>query len=331
MASMYSFDICTSRNDFYLLAGAMRSFFSVIATEMLACEVDTSTLSQEAPLLPRLLWLLRYFNPLNLSWRFYSIFAYRMLVGGKWGEKQMAIINFEAHPLRPPKPFVVTETIDLYHVRRLDPSGFFSIQGLLTISVGYPAILAVQYTIWTAGVAFLPHITMPLAFIGLFRVLVYPWITGKVYVDPYPYLSSQIMESMPVTPHKANKLVASARFFVISFLFSLSIWSFVKYPSFNLPKQKLSLRCRCFTFTLPRLRSYPIRSFCGKGQEHGPTEFTSLITGSTRHRLSCSQVFWPAVLSLVYLTSLNMTSTESVCDRSVAYLGCLWAQISVAC
>ncbi|KAH7433724.1 hypothetical protein KP509_07G083000 [Ceratopteris richardii] len=246
MASMDSFDICTSRNDFYLLAGAMRSFFTVIATHLLAGEVDTSTLSQEAPMLPRLLWLLRYFNPLNLSWRYYSIFAYRLVVGRKWGEKQMAIINFEAHPLRPPKPFVVTEAIDLYHVRRLDPSGFFSSQGLLTISAGYQAILAVQYTIWTAGVAFLPNITMPLAIIGLFRVLVYPWITGKVYVDPYPYLSSQIMESMPVTPHKANKLVASAWFLVVSFLFFLSVWSFFEYPAVNLPKQKLQLTVQVF-------------------------------------------------------------------------------------
>ncbi|KAI5073877.1 hypothetical protein GOP47_0011890 [Adiantum capillus-veneris] len=248
MASMDSFDLCTSHKDYYLLAAAVRSFFLVIATHLLAGEVDTSTLSEEAAILPRLMWLLRYFNPLNLSWRYYSIFAYRIVAGRAWGEKQLAIINYEAHPCRAPVPFIVTEAVNPYHVRRLEPSGFFSSQGLLTISAGYQGILAVQYTISTAGVAFLPNITMPLAIIGLFRVLVYPWITNKVYVDPYPYPCSQAIQmgDMHINPYKPSRVVAASWFLVLSFLVFLSLWPLFAYPAFDLPKEILQFTIQMF-------------------------------------------------------------------------------------
>lgn len=248
MASMDSFDLCTSHKDYYLLAAALRSFFLVIGTHLLAGEVDTSTLSVEAAVLPRLFWLVRYFNPLNLSWRYYSIFAYRLAAAQNWGEKQMALINYEAHPCRAPVPYIITEAVESYHVRRLEPSGFFSSQGLLTISAGYQGILAVQYTISTAGVAFLPNITMPLAIIGLFRVLVYPWITSKVYVDPYEYPSPESvhMRDIHVNPYKHNRLVATGWLFVLAFLVFLSLWPFYAYPAFDLPKQILQFSIQIF-------------------------------------------------------------------------------------
>ncbi|MCO5559194.1 hypothetical protein L7F22_012789 [Adiantum nelumboides] len=253
MASMDSFDLCTSHQDYYLLIGAVRSFFLVVATHLLAGEVDTSTLSDETGLLPRLLWLLRYFNPLNISWRYYSIFAYRITAGRSpttWGEKQLAIINYEAHPCEVPVPFIVTEAVTSYKVRRLEPSGFFSSQGLLTFSAGYQVIIAVMYTMSTAGVAFLPNITMPLAIIGFCRVLVYPWITNKVYVDPYPYPCSQtiVRRNMHICPlHRPmSRVVAIIWFLILCSLVFLSLWQLLAYPAFNLPKQILQFTVQVF-------------------------------------------------------------------------------------
>lgn len=238
---MDSFDICTSHSDLYLLAAALRSFFLVIGTHLLAGEVDT-TLSCEPTLLPRrLFWLLRYFNPVNLSWRYYSILAYRLAVARNWGETQLALVNYEAHPSKPPVPYIVTEAVHNYHVRRLEPSGFFSSQGLLTVSAGYQGALAVQYTISTAGVAFLPNITMPLAIMGLFRVMVFPWITGKVYVDPYSY-PCEVGETL----YKPNKWVASGWLLVLGGLLFLSFWPFFAYPAFDLPQEMLQFSIQVF-------------------------------------------------------------------------------------
>ncbi|MCO5612311.1 hypothetical protein L7F22_066576 [Adiantum nelumboides] len=176
--------VCKAPTPFYLLAVALRSFLLVLATHLLAGEVDTSLAG--APLARRVSWWFRYYNPLNLSWRYYSMFAYRFTVHS-WGTPQLALINHEGHPLLAPLPYIVGETVQPLHVRRLELAGLLSSQGILTFSAAYQGLLAIQYAISTEGIPYLPNTTVPLAMVGLFRVLACKWVASKIHVDPYPY------------------------------------------------------------------------------------------------------------------------------------------------
>ena len=181
--------VCQEPSNLYIFMVALRSFFLVLTTHLLAGEVTTS-LSPSPPspqILTKLSWTLRYFNPLNLSWRYYSILAYRC-IAKDWGTKQLAMINYEQHPFDPPLPYIYGESLvhDL-SVPRLEMSGVFSSQGLLTLSCAYQGVLAMQYSISTEGIPYLPNVTVPLAIMGLFRVLVSKWVASKIHVEPYPY------------------------------------------------------------------------------------------------------------------------------------------------
>ncbi|KAI5069861.1 hypothetical protein GOP47_0016162 [Adiantum capillus-veneris] len=176
--------VCKEPTAFYLLAVALRSFFLVLATHLLAGEVDTSLAG--VPLARRISWWCRYYNPLNLSWRYYSMFAYRF-TAHSWGNPQLALINHEEHPLLPPLPYIVGETVHPLCVRRLEMAGLLSSQGILTFSAAYQGALAIQYAISTEGIPYLPNTTVPLAMVGLFRVMGCKWVASKIHVDAYPY------------------------------------------------------------------------------------------------------------------------------------------------
>eukprot|EP00250_Pteridium_aquilinum_P017091 c23449_g1_i1 orf=220-1875(-) len=175
---------CRQPTNFYLMGVALRSFFLVLATHLLAGEVDTTLAG--LPLTRRLSWWSRYYNPLNLSWRYYSMFAYRF-TARLWGTHQLALINHEEHPLLPPVPYIVGETVRTLHVRRLEMAGLLSSQGILTFSAAYQGALAIQYAISTEGIPYLPNTTVPLAMVGLFRVMASKWVASKIQVDAYPY------------------------------------------------------------------------------------------------------------------------------------------------
>ncbi|KAH7299778.1 hypothetical protein KP509_24G028700 [Ceratopteris richardii] len=176
--------ICREPTNFFLLAVGLRSFFLVLATHLLAGEVDTTF--GKAPFLRRIWWWCRYYNPLNLSWRYYSMFAYRF-TARSWGIQQLALINHEEHPFMPPLPYVLGETVHPLHVRRLEMAGLLSSQGVLTFCAAYQGVLAIEYAISTEGIPYLPNTTAPLAMAGLFRVMVCKWVASKIQVDAYPY------------------------------------------------------------------------------------------------------------------------------------------------
>ncbi|MCO5593258.1 hypothetical protein L7F22_047265 [Adiantum nelumboides] len=198
--------VCKEPTPFYLLAVALRSFFLVLATHLLAGEVDTSLAG--APLARRISWWFRYYNPLNLSWRYYSMFAYRF-TAHSWGTPQLALINHEGHPLLAPLPYIVGETVHPLHVRRLELAGLLSSQGILTFSAAYQGILAIQYAISSEGIPYLPNTTVPLAMVGLFRVLACKWVASKIHVDPYPY---------PCIPSAPASLASDACTLLLPFL-----------------------------------------------------------------------------------------------------------------
>ncbi|KAH7299784.1 hypothetical protein KP509_24G029200 [Ceratopteris richardii] len=132
--------ICRKPTNFFLLSVGLSSFFLVLATHLLAGEVDTSLVN--LPFLRRVWWWwwwwCRYYNPLNLSWRYYSMFAYRF-TARSWGIQQLALINHEEHPFRPPLPYVLGETVHPLHVGRLEMAGLLSSQSVLLIRVLSPS------------------------------------------------------------------------------------------------------------------------------------------------------------------------------------------------
>ncbi|KAH7299791.1 hypothetical protein KP509_24G029700 [Ceratopteris richardii] len=176
--------ICREPTNFFLRAVGLRSFFLVLATHLLAGEVDTTL--GNVPFLRRIWWWCRYYNPLNLSWRYYSMFAYRF-TARSWGIQQLALINHEEHPFMPPLPYILGKTVHPLHVRRLEMAGLLSSQGVLTFSAAYQGALAIEYAISTEGIPYLPNTTAPLAMVGLFRVMACKWVASKIQVDAYPY------------------------------------------------------------------------------------------------------------------------------------------------
>ncbi|KAH7299783.1 hypothetical protein KP509_24G029100 [Ceratopteris richardii] len=156
-------------------------------THLLAGEVDTTL--GNVPFLRRIWWWCRYYNPLNLSWRYYSMFAYRF-TARSWGMQQLALINHEEHPFMPPLPYILGETVHPLHVRRLEMAGVLSSQGVLTFCAAYQGALAIEYAISTEGIPYLPNTTAPLAMVGLFRVMACKWVASKIQVDAYPYPSN---------------------------------------------------------------------------------------------------------------------------------------------
>eukprot|EP00249_Psilotum_nudum_P016831 c26002_g1_i1 orf=638-1543(-) len=221
-------DVCRPPTNFYLLEVAFRSYFSVFATHILAGEVDTAFC--EGSILDRIWWLLRYFNPVNLSWRYYSILAYRFMTG-KLDRKKLALINFDSYPYRAPIPFVVGEKIEDYVVRRLEVSGVFSSQGLLSVIAAYQGYLAIQFTISTSGFGYLPNISKAMAILGLMRVMVSHWIASKIYVEPHSYPS----HAEDQIEYKANRYVAGAWFSTLLGLFLLSMRSYIPFPPSSVP------------------------------------------------------------------------------------------------
>ncbi|KAH7299794.1 hypothetical protein KP509_24G029900 [Ceratopteris richardii] len=114
------------------------------------------------------------------------MFAYR-LSARSWGIQQLALINHEEHPFMPPLPYIVGETVHPLHVRRLEMAGLLSSQGVLTFCAVYQGALAIEYAISTEGIPYLPNTTVPLAMLGLSRVMASKWVASKIQVDTYPY------------------------------------------------------------------------------------------------------------------------------------------------
>lgn len=229
-------ELCEKPSRLYLFESAVRSVFSVIATHILAGQVD-AILTDEM-LLKKLWWFSRYFNPLNLAWRYYSILAYRCM-NGKLSHKQIALLNFESHPYKPPIPYVSGELMEDYSVRRLEIAGIFSSQGLLSIIAAYQGLLAVQFTLSSSGFGYLPNVTKALAVLGLFRVLVSPWIANRVHVEYPSDYPPPLARSGMVMQHEIdhfpcfklkNKFLAMAWMMVLLCLVLLSMRSYIPYP-----------------------------------------------------------------------------------------------------
>eukprot|EP00249_Psilotum_nudum_P013135 c24170_g1_i1 orf=266-1192(-) len=220
--------ICHQASDLYLLEIALRLFMAIIATHILAGEVDT-TLSQ-GNFLRKVSWLLRYFNPVNLCWRYYSILAYRFLADS-WGEKQLAVINFEGYPYRSPIPYFVAEKIEGYRVGRLEMPGLLGSQGLLSMITAYDVMLSTQYVLSTKPSCFLPTITKPLGLFGFLRVLVSKWLTNKLYIQPYPYPppSDQCIR----IDCKFSMLPTYAWLAVVTSFLTLCNWPFLSYSDIH--------------------------------------------------------------------------------------------------
>ena len=227
---MDSFDVCSSsRPNVYLLAGAVKPLFLLLATHLLAGEGDTtlagspspapprssssagrSIFSREAeapppPIHARVFWLLRYYNPVNLSWRYYSILAWRAShcnCNRHWGRRHIAIVNHEAHPWDPPMPYVLTDSAlapPNYRVKRLEMAthSFMSPQGVLTLSsasqLGLAALVMSGFAGGRVQLLVLPNLGLPLFVLSLgSRLAAFPWIASKVYVDPYPYPTTSV-------------------------------------------------------------------------------------------------------------------------------------------
>lgn len=220
--------LCQKPSDLLLLESAFRSFFAVFATHILAGEVDT--VFAGGSFAAKISWLVRYFNPVNLCWRYYSMLAYRFMAK-TWGERQLALINFEAYPFRPPIPYIVGETVQDFWIRRLEISGIVSSQGLLSIIAAYQGIMAVQFTISSNALGFLPTISKPLAILGLFRFMVSNWVASKVYVEPYPYPTQE--QDGGSVDYASNQIVTFGWAGACLSIVLLSMWPYIGYPEFQ--------------------------------------------------------------------------------------------------
>lgn len=225
--------LCERPSKLYLFENAFRSFFSVIATHILAGQVDALLCDEEEGdllhLLKRLWWFARYFNPLNLAWRYYSILAFRCM-RGPLSRKQIALINFECYPYGPPIPYVQGEAMPDYSVKRLEISGVFSSQGMLSFIAAYQGFQAVQFTLSGSGFGFLPNITKAMAILGLFRVLVSPWIANKVHVEAKAYTGMPPVAAFAEDDCKVSKALAVGWAMVLVCLAGLSMRSYVPFP-----------------------------------------------------------------------------------------------------
>ncbi|KAI5067750.1 hypothetical protein GOP47_0018278 [Adiantum capillus-veneris] len=253
---------CTQPGRLYLLDSGTRSFLATLATHILAGEIDTVFPStaptpidnisatdaslvanpplvvsaadhdagQTQPLLgmgAKISWLLRYFNPVNLCWRYYSMLAFRF-TAPSWGPKQLALINFEVHPFHPPTPYIVGDLAPSFVIKRLEISGFLSSQGLLSFLAAYQGLSAIYFILAPQTIGCLPTLSKPLAILGLFRAMVTKWVASKVYIEPYPYPSRHLQQS----PYPSNKVLPFCWAFICLCIVMLCISPFITHSEF---------------------------------------------------------------------------------------------------